>query len=358
MSDNIKKILFTGGGSGGPVSPLLAIAEDLSIADKYKYLWVGTKDGPEEGMVSKLGIEFKKIPAGKFRRYFSWQNFADLFKIFTAFFISLFLILRWKPNIVMTAGAYVSVPVIWAAKILRIPVIIHQQDVRPGLANKLMAPFSNVITVTFEKSLEDYNENAVWTGNPIRKSIRDMSRASDFAFDYFKLNRELKTILIVGGGTGALAINALTESLAEKLSKKYNTILITGKNKEKYFKYPKRNFHIFEFLNVDDFSRAVHASDVVISRAGMGLLSELAYLSKPSIIIPIPESHQEDNAQVLYETDSAIILDQNELNAEKLLDSIENLLNDNNKMSKIGKNLNVCIKSGDGKEIVKIINNL
>ncbi|MBU4014724.1 glycosyltransferase, partial [Patescibacteria group bacterium] len=173
MQKNIKKILLTGGGTGGSVAPLLAISDvgcRMSDVGKFKFTWIGTRNGVEKQMVQKENIKFISIASGKFRRYFSIKNFIDLFKIIFAFFQSLAILIKEKPALVMSAGSFVSVPVVWAAWLLRVPVLIHQQDVRHGLANKLMAPFANVITVTFEKSLADYGKKAVWTGNPAQNT--------------------------------------------------------------------------------------------------------------------------------------------------------------------------------------------
>ena len=177
MDNQIKpyKILLTGGGTGGSVAPLLAIAESLTMQD---FLWLGTKSGPERKMVEEAGIKFKAISGGKLRRYFSFKNLGDIFKIKLGFFQSLFIMLKWRPNLVMSAGSFISVPVVYAAWLLRVPALIHQQDVKAGLANKLMAPFSKVITVAFEKSLADYGKKAIWIGNPVRQSLTLATRNS------------------------------------------------------------------------------------------------------------------------------------------------------------------------------------
>ncbi|MCU0679037.1 MAG: tryptophan synthase subunit alpha, partial [Planctomycetes bacterium] len=150
MSDNIFKICLTGGGTGGSVSPLLAIVDDLRARKqpdiKYDFYWLGTNSGPEKEMVAKEKIPFKAIAGGKLRRYFSWQNFLDPLKIIFGFGQSLLFLANWRPHLVISAGSYISVPVVWAGWILRIPVLIHQQDYEPGLANKLMAPFAKKIT--------------------------------------------------------------------------------------------------------------------------------------------------------------------------------------------------------------------
>src|SRR6056297_179313 len=210
---NKKKTIFlTGGGTGGSVSPLLAVAEEFFSREKeVDFIWIGSEKGVERDMVEYKDfkgrkIDYKIICAGKWRRYFSLKNFFDLFKLGFGFFQSLFLVLKYRPDLVMSAGSFVSVPAVWAAGFLRRPILIHQQDVRPGLANKLMAPFARVITTVFQESRKAYGAKARVVGNIIRKNL-DME-AKD---NYFKVREDTPILLVVGGGTGAKFINDLVE---------------------------------------------------------------------------------------------------------------------------------------------------
>ena len=158
------KIFLSGGGTAGSVSPLLAVAEELIEQGKYTwddFLWLGTKSGPEKKMVVDFGIDFLEMPAGKFRRYFSWRNIIDPLFIFTAFFKSLYLLFKYRPKFILSAGSFVSVPLVWASLFFLNKTFVHQQDYIPGLANKLLVPFANIITVTLEKSLKDYKKKVV-----------------------------------------------------------------------------------------------------------------------------------------------------------------------------------------------------
>ena len=166
MNDNkkIKTIIFSGGGTGGSVAPLLAVAEELlqeaGASSGPRLIFIGTKNGPEKEMVASFNaeigkMEFLSLISGKWRRYFSIHNLLDIFKVVAAWFRSFGLLAKYHPDLVISAGAFVSVPLVWAAAAKNIPVLIHQQDLRPGLANKLMAPWARVITVVFEKSLID-----------------------------------------------------------------------------------------------------------------------------------------------------------------------------------------------------------
>ncbi len=355
-----KRIIFSGGGTAGPVSPLLAVAETIknyeSKITNHKFLWIGTKGGVEKEMVEKENIEFKSIVSGKLRRYFSWQNFIDPFKISVGFFQSIFIILKFKPDLVMSAGGFVSVPVVWAAWLLRVPVLIHQQDVRPGLANKLMALFAKVITVTFEKSLEDYGKKAVWIGNPIRQSlIQNIEHITQNNFDF---NNKLPIVLIVGGGTGAGFLNKIIIESAKELSEVCNIILIAGKDKIPNSKFQIPNLQVYEFLNAEDMAEVLNIADAVVSRSGLGLSTELSYLGKPTIFIPIPDSHQEDNAQIFRDKDAAIVLDQKKLTKEDFVKSIKRLLEDKKLQDKLSQNISQVIKKGANEEMVKIITSI
>ena len=178
------RILLTGGGTSGSVTPLLAVVDELGKKD-FEFLWIGTKKGPERIMVEKEGIRFKKILAIKLHRYVSiytliYTLFSPIFFIF-GFIQSFFIILKFRPQWILTTGSFVSVPVVWVGWFLRRKILVHQQDVQTGLANKLMAPCARIVTVTFEKSLEDYGKKAKWIGNPARITNYEL-RITSFVF--------------------------------------------------------------------------------------------------------------------------------------------------------------------------------
>jgi UDP-N-acetylglucosamine--N-acetylmuramyl-(pentapeptide) pyrophosphoryl-undecaprenol N-acetylglucosamine transferase len=380
------KILFTGGGTAGSVAPLLAVAEELTSPQsfpsqgeeiveavgeqlssyeggsraRFDFLWIGTKRGVERSMVENAGIKFKAIMAGKWRRYFSFKNFLDIFKIKLAFWQALWFILNWRPSLVMSAGSFVSVPVVWAAWLLGVPVMIHQQDVRPGLANKLMAPFAKIITVTFEKSLKDYGKKAVWTGNPVRQRIsHNAYRITHNAqhITNFSTQEGLPIVLVLGGGTGALAINKLVEQSLEELTKFCQVIHVTGKNKGiRNQESGIRNYVSYDFLEGGRMAEVLVLADVVVSRAGMSTLSELSYLKKPAIIIPMSDSHQEENAQMFK--DAAVVLEQKDLTAEKLAREIKTLLDDEERRKGLGEQMGRVMKRGAEEEIVEVVREL
>lgn len=356
---NRVKILLTGGGTGGSVSPLLAVFDELESyrvhkvesKKEFEYLWVGTRKGLEKEMVEKAGIKFIAIPSGKLRRYFSIHNFLDSFKIIAGFFKSLLIISRFKPDLIMTAGAFVSVPVVWAGWLLGVKVLVHQQDARPGLANKLMAPFADVITVTFEESLKYFGKKAVWTGNPSHNAYRTTHNAFDF-------KKDLPIVLIVGGGTGAMEINKLVWGSLDELTKFCQVVHIIGKDKIINYELSITNYKSFEFLEHEKVMEIMKVADLVVSRAGLGFLTEISYLAKPAIIIPMPDTHQEDNARIFGEKKGAIVLNQNKLTPEIFSSKIKDLLNNKKLRDELGDNVEKVMKKGANEEIARIVEHI
>lgn len=330
------KIILSGGGTLGSVSPLIAVYQQIKkLKPEAKFLWLGTKGGPEKDFVKLYGLEFRSISSGKFRRYLSWQNFLDPFFVIFGFFQSINIIKKYKPDVIVSAGGFVSVPVVWAGWLFKVPTLIHQQDARAGLANKLMAPFAKKITVTFEKSGNNFpNQKVVWTGNPIRQEIFESSK--DEATNFFNLEPNLPTVLILGGGTGSLVINKLVWQSLTELTKSAQIIHLTGKGKLQKLYYPK--YHQFEFLT-DKLKDAYLAADLVVCRASMSVLTELTALQKPVILIPIPESHQEDNAVEFAKNNAAVYLKQKELTPENFAEAITNVLNDKAQLQNLSRNI-------------------
>jgi len=346
---NKKTIILAGGGTGGSISPLLALSEELG--GEFRYLWIGTKQGPEKKMARDVGIEFKTILSGKLRRYFSFKNFSDLFLIIAGFFQSLFFILKRRPDLIIGAGSFAATPVIWAGWLLSVPCVIHQQDLRPGLANKLCAPFADKITVTFEKSLSDYGKKAVWTGNPVRRAIKESpergAAARSFGFD-----ETAPILLVFGGGTGSQTINRLVEESREPLESFCRIIQITGGSGKAESGDRRKVFH---FLDSKKMAAALSAADLVVARAGLGTLTELAYLGKPSILIPIPDSHQEENAWFFFARQAAVVLDQKKLDEGKFVSVIKSVITDGQKKKSLSDNIKKSMKTGANEELAALI---
>ncbi len=320
------KILFSGGGTLGPVTPLLAMYEHLKDSENVEFLWVGTKEGPEEYLIKNAGIRFVAFPASKLRRYFSFQTFADIFVFIGAFFQALIFLYKERPDICISTGAYVSVPIHWAAKILHIATWIHQQDVVVGLANRLMAPFANVITVVLEQSLLKFPKHKTrLLGNPVRPSI--FMGTKEAAFQKFSLDSNLPVLLAMGGGTGSEKINVLIAQVAFELDTLCQIIHVTGKERKTLEPTtPLKHYHCVEFLDTD-MKDAYAVADIVVSRGGFGTLSELAALKKSAIIIP-KSGQQEKNIQFCADSGGLLLCNENTVTPIELADKIRGLLED------------------------------
>lgn len=360
----IMKILFSGGGTMGSVSPLVAIYEELKTRESsLEVLWLGTKSGPEREFLAKYNINLKVICATKFRRYFSGWNIIAPFIFICGLVESFFILRKFKPDLVLTAGSFVAVPVVYSARFLKIPIFVHQQDLEIGLANKLMAKKASVITVTFPEQIKSFGEKNVYcTGNPVRAEIFSGSREK--AIHLFQLNSSLPTILIIGGGTGAQLINeAVLESIS-RLAKNYQVIHLAGKGKtigglllnyynREQMKLITQRYREYGFLNKEIFD-ALAVADLVVSRAGFSALSEFAALGKPTILIPIP-GHQEINAKYFAKNNAVKILSQAELNKDSLADAIEYLMNNQGDRLALGRNISLVMTINSAQKYADLI---
>ncbi|OGM00780.1 undecaprenyldiphospho-muramoylpentapeptide beta-N-acetylglucosaminyltransferase [Candidatus Uhrbacteria bacterium RIFOXYC2_FULL_47_19] len=317
------RVLLAGGGTLGSVTPVLAVVQELCKRDSgVELLWVGTKRGPERKLVERFGVEFKVITSGRLRRWLTWQNLVLPFRILWGLFDSLLVLHNWRPDVVFHAGSFVAVPVTWAAWLLRIPVHIHQLDWRPGLANRLSAPFATSVSVSFKKSLHDfYSQRTVLTGNPIRIEI--LKAAKENSYELFGLSANRPIVLVLGGGTGAAALNQLIVETLPFLRSDFQVMHITGLNKMVQPPNWIGMYLQFDFLN-ERMPSALAVADLVVTRAGMGTLTELAALGRPAVIVPMPGTHQEDNAELFVQADAAVRFSQNSsaVDLAKLISSI------------------------------------
>lgn len=332
MSDvNKKLIIISGGGTGGPsITPLALAAAYRRLDPAARFLFVGSDSDLEQLLFGesfrRLDAEYLSLPAGKWRRYFSWKNFRDIFKIAGAFFYSWRLCRRRHPDLIISAGSFASVPLVWAGHFQGVKILIHQQDIRPGLANRLMAPAADKLTVAFTKSLADYGDRAVVIGNPSEAAtITETDRLQ--ARQKFGLEPGRPFLFITGGGSGALALNQIFFEALWLLPADWQIIHQTGRGKGEGAP-EKEGYKVFSSLDHGDFSALLSLADMVVSRAGLGIFTELALSAKPALVIPIPHSHQEDNAAFLEENQAAIVLNQEKLDGKKLADVLISLWQD------------------------------
>lgn len=358
------KVLFTGGGTMGSVSPLVAVYEQLKIKEpQMQVFWLGTRKGPEKDFLTQYQIPFKSVVAGKLRRYLSLFNFISPLLIFIGFIQSVFRLIIFRPNVVLTAGSYVSVPVVLAAWLLRIPRFVHQQDIEIGLANKIMAKFATTITVSLRESLGEFNfKKTFHIGNPVRQAVLAGSREK--AITSFKLDPNLMTILIQGGGLGAEIINQMVLENIGKLTVNYQVIHLTGQGKSisqqfadfydrETLKIIEQRYRPYEFLN-QEFFDALAVADLVVSRSGFSSLTELAVLAKPAILIPIP-GHQELNAQYFAKYNAVKVINQTKLTSENFAQEILFLMGNDAEKQNLSRNIAQIIDKDGAKRYVDLI---
>jgi len=341
MKKNQPTILFAGGGTIGPVTPLLAVYEQLKKDhSNWSYLWVGTKTGPERKLIAEKQLSFYSLPVVKLDRFLSIRNLLVPFTLIYACIQAYKLLKELNPSMVMTAGGFMAVPLVWMAKVLKIPCHIHQLDIKPGLANKLSAPFAKSITVTFPSSLKDYSEaKTTLTGGPVREEIFSPST------NVFNFEKNKPTVFVFGGGTGAKALNEFVWGGLEEFVKFANIIHLTGKEKGNDLK--AEGYIQKEFLT-DEMAEAYAKADLVITRGGLGTFLELAALKKPAIIIPIPHSHQEKAAH---------ILDQTTLSPQLFVAQVKKLLNDKEKLAEYKNTIHRFYQKEASKKIATVIVN-
>ncbi len=349
------KICLSGGGSGGPVTPLLGLVETLrQQLPTAQYVWIGTRTGPEQQLVQAADLPFFAITAGKLRRYISIKNLATPFQVLAGFFQSLKILQSERPDVIISAGAFVSVPTAWAARWLKIPVIIHQQDLQPGLANTLMAKRATRITVTFEQTLAAFPTNKTsWTGNLIRPSIVTTTDAAA-AQQHFGFSADVPVVLVVGGGTGAAALNAAVAAQLDELTGCCQVLHITGQAKAGAADTAR---YVQKAFLGDDMRLAYAAADVVVSRGGLGTLTELAALGKASVIVPMPDTHQEANATFFAQRNAVRYLPQDQLSAQ-LVTTIKQLLDNRSDRQNLERNINKSMKWGANEVYVQLIEQL
>lgn len=341
-------IAFTGGGTGGHFYPIIAIAEALGdlvreehlVAPKLYYLAPNAFD---EKALFENGISYIRVPAGKIRRYFSILNITGSFSTLFGTLMALITLYRLYPDVVMSKGGYGSVPTVLAARLLGIPIIIHESDAKPGRANLLAAKFAARIAISFESAAAFFPEKVrgriARTGIPIRKAL--MRIETEGARQYLGLEPGVPTILILGGSQGAVKINEVVLSALPDLIAIANVIHQTGqahfKNVESVSKVVlakstnASRYHPVNYLNEISLQRAAGTADLVVSRAGANSIAEIGLWKKPAILIPIPESishDQRSNAYNYARTGAAVVLEEENLAPHLLVSEARRITGD------------------------------
>ena len=352
------KIVYTGGGTLGSVTPLLAVHEELAC-DGFEAHWIGTRQGPERALVERAGIPFTVIATGKIRRYLHWRNLVDPFLLIIGFVQAMVFLVRTRPRVIVNAGSFVGVPVVIAGWFLGVPAVILQLDIDPVRSNLLTAPFARALCVAAEECAQYFpKEKITVTGIPVRKMVSRPNFAKHHETSQ-NLDVTVSSILVTGGGTGAQKLNDLVFQSISRLTEKTDVIHLTGKNKEGESAQLARSnprYHPAAFEG-DTLSMFMDV-DVVVTRAGMGTLAELSALRKPVIIIPIPHSPQEKNAAFAAQHNAARILSEENLTPDAFVHAILDLLSNREVRNALSKNIATLFPSDAATRVARIIRNI
>lgn len=351
------KIIFTGGGTGGHVVPVIAIAREIRriYTDKdLELYYFGPKDEFGEIFLSHEEINIRNISAGKVRRYSDvksiFNNFIDIiFRIPLGVIQCFFKILFLRPDLIFSKGGYGSIPVTIAGKLLFVPTVIHESDVVPGAANRLASKTTKEILVSFPRTEYFPMEKMIVVGNPIRREVLEGTKEE--AREMFKLNFDRPILLILGGSQGAQRINDKILELLPTLLENFEIILQCGENNyrevkaeakitiEKY-RMLETAFHLFPFLKETEIQQAYGAADFIVSRAGSGSIFEIAANAKPSILVPLPEAaqnHQVKNAYAYAENGACMVMEENNFTVRFFLEKLRFLFSNPLELEKMRK---------------------
>jgi len=347
------KIVFTGGGTGGHIFPIIAICRELrKIYPKkdLKMIYLGPKDEFGKILFSQEGIKVKTIMAGKIRRYFSFGSFflnlIDIFfKIPFGFFQAFFYLFFSGPDLIFSKGGYGSIPTVLAGWFLGIPIFLHESDVSPGMANRFLSKLAIEIFVSFPRTEYFSQKKMILVGNPIRREI--LTGSKEKAKELFKLSGEKPVILILGGSQGAQRINDVILVALPDILKEFELIHQAGtKNFNQVkkeaevivFDESKKYYHLYPFLKEDELREAYAASDLIVGRAGSGTIFEIAALAKPSILIPLPEAaqnHQFKNAYNFAQKGATVVIEEINFTPGFFLGKIKYLFSHPSEMEKM-----------------------
>ena len=321
-----KKIVLTGGGTAGHVTPNLALLPHLKNKG-YEISYIGSYEGIEKKLIADYEIPYYGISTGKLRRYFDPKNFTDPFRVIKGFAEAKKILKEIKPDVVFSKGGFVSVPVVRAAAALKIPCIIHESDMTPGLANKLCIPVAKKICCNFPETLNHLpKDKAVLTGSPIREELSKGNKLAAYEVCGFTANKPV--IMVIGGSLGSVAINKAVREALPSLLQDFQVVHICGKEKIDNLLLTTKGYHQFEYLKAelkDIFAMA----DIVISRAGANAICEILALKKQNLLIPLPATSSRGdqilNAASFESQGYSMVISEDDLTKELLVAKIQEL---------------------------------
>lgn len=333
----------------GPVTPLLAMWEAWRKIDQnVEGIWVGTTRGPEREVIEAQGIPFLTLPVARLPRYPSLEWLTAPFVFLFACVKAVRILSSQKVDLVASAGGYTAVPMVYAAKLLGVNVWVHQQDALLTKTTKLTVPFADLVTVAWERNRNELGDRVKLVGNPVRPSLLRGSR--ERAYEEFKISNQKPTVLVVGGGTGSAWINNAIDEVAGALTQEANVIHLTGRGKGIESRHP--DHHVREFVD-HEMADALAVADVVVCRAGLSTITELAAFSKAAIIVPLPKSAQEANADMV--ADASVVLAQRHTSPQQLLEAIHALLGDEPRRRELGAKMHGKLRTNSADELVEML---
>ena len=322
----MKRIILTGGGTAGHVTPNIALLPKLKELG-YDIHYIGSYNGIEKELIEPFKIPYYGISSGKLRRYFSWQNFTDPFRVLKGLSEANKLVRQLKPDVIFSKGGFVSVPVVMAGKRNKVPVIIHESDMTPGLANKLAFPSATKVCCNFVETLKQLPEGkAVLTGSPIRQELLSGNKIA--ALDFCGFTAGKPVILVIGGSLGSVAVNNAVRGALPELLKTFQVIHLCGKGKLDQSLVGTEGYVQFEYIK-DELCDIFALADIVISRAGANAICELLALCKPNLLIPLSKhasrGDQILNARSFERQGFSMVLEEEETTKDSLLEAVQKL---------------------------------
>ena len=321
----MKRIVLTGGGTAGHVTPNIALTDELR-AKGFEIFYIGSKDGIEKQLIENLGIPYYGISSGKLRRYFSWKNFTDPFRVLAGCRQAKKLMKELKPDICFSKGGFVSVPVVRAAAKCKIPVVSHESDMTPGLANRLSMRYATKICCNFPETLPKLGDKGIHTGTPIRRELFTGSKQAGLEFVGFPDDKPV--ILVVGGSTGAVRVNEAVRKILPELLKEFRVVHLCGKGKTDPAYNGTDGYVQIEYCD-KEMKDLFAAADIVISRAGANAICELLALRKPNLLIPLSkEASRGDqilNAESFEKQGFSMVMQEEDITEESLLAAVKEL---------------------------------
>jgi UDP-N-acetylglucosamine--N-acetylmuramyl-(pentapeptide) pyrophosphoryl-undecaprenol N-acetylglucosamine transferase len=347
----LKKIVLTGGGTAGHVTPNIALIPELK-RQGWEIHYIGTESGIEHKLISEIpGITYHSVQSGKLRRYLDIKNLTDPFKVIAGVSQSVNLIRKLKPQIVFSKGGFVSVPVVIGAWLNRIPVIVHESDITPGLANKIATRFAKTVCTTFPDTVKYFAEGkAIHTGTPIRRELFSGNGQKGRKLCGFSDDKPV--ILVMGGSLGAVAINKTIRALLGKLTRRFQIVHICGKGNFDPILEGHPDYKQFEYVS-EELSDIMAMTDLVVSRAGANSIYEFLALRKPTLLIPLPLSASRGdqilNAQSFARQGFSKVLEQESMTEDTLYDHIVDLYHNKDKY------IQAMVDNNPGNSIEKVI---